>query len=591
MRAPFLLLLLSLCAAGVHSQCTGVPNPQTTPLPLNTFRDSPPGNGNWVLQTPNSVLQTINSAPTAFVSPLDGSLGQVVKGTISVPTNSDDDYLGFIFGLDCTPAPPAIVTSCSGPGVLFDWKKANQSPGVVGTAVSTFTNWPTGDFWGHTGSVTEIARGNNFGSTGWVSFQSYDFVSVYTRTRLQVFINGAIEFDVTGNFPLGRNGFYGYSQDNTLYSDIQVVEATGTHQCVLEPVEYTFDFDHSGGCNAADFSLSVIWDINDGTEGTTVFPTPTTFGASTGTFDISNVYTNEGAHIFRMQLLKNNVPEGAAVDEFALVREPVDVSISMVSNANCGFDTRCDADTAILSFVTSEGGTPAYTALWTDNDTTCCAGGTCSACDSTRTVGAGSYGVTLTDLNGCTDVSNVINVRASSVSSLSFSEPTCGNLNTFVNGNCPGFTYSWSTIDGCTSCLTPGATSQSGLEPGTYDLTVTDQNGCTRSASYTTTYQITSPATEDELIYMYLPFTWSWQGFHPGTTGTVYIEHTVTSRRVDLFAGDVSTTQSVDYSIHMFEPGWVMLNFEASGAASCVVRRRFYLCASNHTNDPMCDQV
>jgi hypothetical protein len=292
-----------------------------------------------------------------------------------------------------------------------------------------------------------------------------------------------------------------------------------------------------------------------------------------------------------MQLLNNNVAEGPPVDEFALVRDPVDVSILKTSNANCGFDTRCDADTAVLSFVTSEGGTPAYTSLWSDGDTTCCVAGTCSACDSTRTVGQGTYGVTLFDANGCSDTSNTVTVTRSSVSSLTFSETSCGNLNTFVNGNCPGFTYDWSTVDGCASCITPGAASQTGLGPGTYSLTVTDQNGCTRSASHTTSYQIVSPASEDEIRFMYLPYAWSWTGFQPGTTGTVYIQHTVTARRVDLFVGDMSATESVNYNVHTFEPGWVEMTFEASGAASCFFRRRFYLCASNHTNDPMCDQI
>lgn len=268
-----------------------------------------------------------------------------------------------------------------------DWKQVDQLGALRGTAVSTIDNWPNGNFFPHTGGITILTRGNNFGLTGWNNFQTYDFVSVYTRTRLQIFIDGLLEFDVAGTFPLGRNGFYGFSQDSTLYSDIEIVEATGTHQCSVAPVQYTYDFTHSGGCNAADFSLSVIWDTSDMTEGTTVFNTPTTIDATSGTFDISNVYVNPGAHIFRMQLLNNNVAEGPPVDEFALVRDPVDVSILKTSNANCGVDTRCDADTAVLSFVTSEGGTPAYTSLWSDGDTTCCVAGTCSACDSTRAVG------------------------------------------------------------------------------------------------------------------------------------------------------------------------------------------------------------
>lgn len=476
----------------------------------------------------------------------------------------------------------------------MDWKQGDQYSAAAGTAVSQFTSWGGStdpmDYWNKVNTVTPLARGNNFGTVGWGDNVNYDFVAAYTRTRLLVFINNILEFDVAGTFPLGRNGFYGYSQSDTIYSDIEIVEAVGTHQCTLAPVSYTYDFDHTGTCSSSQFSLEVTWDTLDMTEGTQIFSAPTTFGASTGTFDISNIYNNPGPHNLRMQLRNNGSPEGPAVDEFALVRDPVDAEIVLTPSAFCGFGSRCDAPTADISFSRSEGGAPGYTALWSDGDSTCCSSGICSACDSPRLVGAGTYSAVVTDSQGCFDTTSTVVVTESSVSSVTFSEPTCGNLNTAVVGDCPGFSYAWSTIDGCSGCLTPGASSQTGLEPGTYSLTVTDPNGCTRTSSYTTNYGITSPATEDEIVFMYLPYTWAWTGFQGGTTGNVVLEHTVTGRRTTIFSGDVSTTLSVDYNVHMFEPGYVMLKYEATGSASCIVERRFYLCASSNTNDPMCDR-
>eukprot|EP00011_Vannellida_sp_DIVA3-517-6-12_P000237 CAMPEP_0114632096 /NCGR_PEP_ID=MMETSP0168-20121206/14752_1 /TAXON_ID=95228 ORGANISM="Vannella sp., Strain DIVA3 517/6/12" /NCGR_SAMPLE_ID=MMETSP0168 /ASSEMBLY_ACC=CAM_ASM_000044 /LENGTH=597 /DNA_ID=CAMNT_0001843683 /DNA_START=37 /DNA_END=1828 /DNA_ORIENTATION=+ len=590
-------VLVAVCLfVGCAFACTANPNPQTTPLPLTNWRaTSPWGAANWV-PSGNSVEQTNNSEPTAFVSDFDGSLGQVIKGTISVETTVDDDFLGFIFGLDCSPAPSAPITSCSGNGLLFDWKRQAQYTAPAGTQLSSFTSWsnvvPPRDLWDKVGSVTPLVRGNNFGNTGWVAFTDYDFVSSFTRNRIQVWIDLQLEIDFSGTFSLGRNGFYGYSQQNTVYRDVQIVEAVGTHQCSLAPVGYTFDFTHTS-CSPSDLSLNVIWDRDDPSEGMTTYTSPTTLTGSSGSFDISNVYNNPGAHIFRMQLLDNGIAAGPVIEDFALVRDPVDVAITKTpdSGAFCGFDSRCDAPTAMIDFSTSEGGTPTYTALWNDGDTTCCSAGSCGTCDDTRFVGAGSYSVSLIDSQSCTAASNSVTVTESVVSSLTFSEPTCGNLNTFVSGNCPGYTYAWSTVDGCSGCLTPGASTQSGLSPGTYDLTVTDRNGCTRSASYMTSYRITSPAADDEVVYMYLPRTWSWEGFQAGTTGDVVLEHTASSRRVTIFSGDVSSTTSVDYNIHMFEPGSVIMRFESSGSSSCFVERRFYLCASNHTSDPICDEA
>ncbi len=588
-------IIFCVYTPSVHLQCTGAPNPQSTPVPLANFRDTSPwGGSDWVLQSPNSVIQRTNGQPTGFMSDFDGSLGQVVKGTIRVEDVSDDDFMGFIFGLDCNPPAPAIVTSCAGPGVLFDWKRGNQpnggGPGLAGTAVSTFTSWGTANalnYWGKVDTVTQVVRGNNFGFTGWVPNQDYDFVAAYTRTRLLVYIDNVLEFDVSGTFPLGRNGFYGYSQQNTVYSDIEIVEAIGTHQCAIAPVRYTLDFTHAGGCTADRFSLEVIWDTLDMSEGITIYSTPTTFDSSSGTFDISNVYDNEGAHTFRMQLLRDDVAIGAPVDDFALVRAPVQAGISLTPHANCGFSSRCDAPTAEVSLLT-QGGAPGYSAIWSDGDTTCCVGGSCSACDTPRFLGPGTYSATILDSQGCSDATSSVTVTTSSVS-VTITEPSCGNMAALVTGNCSGYTYNWSTLDGCSSCLVPTATSQSGVTAGTYMVTVTDPNGCTATTSHSPAYQFTEPAV-DEVVFMYVPFTWQWTGFQPGTTGTIYVEHDVSLRRMDLFTGDVSATQSVESSLFNMEVGDVTLRFEGTGTATCVVERHFYLCASPHTLDPKCNR-
>ncbi len=83
---------------------------------------------------------------------------------------------------------------------------------------------------------------------------------------------------------------------------------------------------------------------------------------------------------------------------------------------------------------------------------------------------SGYYTVTGTDGNGCTDVDSVmVTVNALPVVALGADIAQCGGTVTLDAGN-PGSTYAWST-SGTSQTETVSAT-------GSYDVTVTDVNGC-----------------------------------------------------------------------------------------------------------------
>ncbi|MGQ0827457.1 MAG: gliding motility-associated C-terminal domain-containing protein [Bacteroidota bacterium] len=129
--------------------------------------------------------------------------------------------------------------------------------------------------------------------------------------------------------------------------------------------------------------------------------------------------------------------------------------------------------------VTASGGTPAYTYSWNT-----------SPVQTTQTatgLSAGTYTVVITDNAGCTGVtsvtvnqtvSNIIIAQSSTTAGCNLSN---GTASATASGGTPNYTYSWNS--------SPVQTTQTatGLSAGTYIVTVTDNSGCTSSASVSVT--------------------------------------------------------------------------------------------------------
>ncbi|HRF06992.1 MAG TPA: PEP-CTERM sorting domain-containing protein [Accumulibacter sp.] len=180
------------------------------------------GAGTWTVQAGNdSVLQSINGEPTVFFEAGSNAQGTTLRGTIKVNTSGDDDFVGFFLGYQ-----DGELNSTAADFWMIDWKQANQAPATVGLALSHVSgdirNGGNADptFWAHTGTVNEVQRATNLGSTGWADFQEYAFDLLFTSTQIQVKVDGVLELDYAGSFTDGAFGFYNYSQSNVLYAGI-----------------------------------------------------------------------------------------------------------------------------------------------------------------------------------------------------------------------------------------------------------------------------------------------------------------------------------------------------------------------------------
>jgi hypothetical protein len=192
------------------------------PIDLSTWLEN--GTGTWTLQAGNdAVKQSTNVHPPAVFHNGVNSQGQQLSGKVSVETTSDDDFFGFVLGYQNGDLSNGVADY-----LLIDWKQADQvyNPfgglGSKGLTISRVTGALTStDAWTHTGSVTELQRATNLGSTGWVDFTSYAFDIQFTASLVEVYVNGTKELSVAGSFNNGSFGFYDFSQTDTLYSALE----------------------------------------------------------------------------------------------------------------------------------------------------------------------------------------------------------------------------------------------------------------------------------------------------------------------------------------------------------------------------------
>lgn len=125
--------------------------------------------------------------------------------------------------------------------------------------------------------------------------------------------------------------------------------------------------------------------------------------------------------------------------------------------------------------VTASGGTGPYTYNWSPS------GGTGAIATG---LPAGNYTVTVTDFSSCTGTASIILTNPNAPTLVTSSvNATCGMSNgqatVTPSGGTPPYTYSWNTVP---PQLTQTAT---GLAPGTYYVTVTDDLNCTGIDSVT----------------------------------------------------------------------------------------------------------
>ncbi len=169
-----------------------------------------------------------------------------------------------------------------------------------------------------------------------------------------------------------------------------------------------------------------------------------------------------------------------------LVSQPNILTLAL-SNTNASCGGGCDG----TATATVSGGTIPYTYVWSTGSITT----TASTTNKVSALCAATYTVSVTDANGCSKTTTVtITQPAALLAATTVTNVTCfnacdGTATATISGGTTPYTYVWST--GATTTASPILTNTiNSLCAGTYTVTVTDKNGCSKQA----TASLTQPA-------------------------------------------------------------------------------------------------
>ncbi|MGD9929768.1 MAG: PKD-like domain-containing protein [Mangrovibacterium sp.] len=215
--------------------------------------------------------------------------------------------------------------------------------------------------------------------------------------------------------------------------------------------------------------------------------TGATWSAPSGSFSDANSLTSSytpaiGSGTVTLTLTTNN-PAG----DCPAVSSTVDITVTSPPEASLASQTniKCKGDATGTIDVAISGGLPPYTYFWNTGATS----------QDISDLTAGTYTLTVTDDNGCTDQLSVTITEPSEALAATISDvvnETCvetynGKATVTASGGTGDYSYSWNTDP-----VQTDATATL-LASGTYTVTVKDENDCIATADVTITIEVNTP--------------------------------------------------------------------------------------------------
>ncbi len=216
------------------------------------------------------------------------------------------------------------------------------------------------------------------------------------------------------------------------------------------------------------------WQENSGSGFTNLANGGVYSGVTTNTLTITGATAGMSGNLYRCIAYNPTIACFTNSNQATLTISSINTGTGSQTNVSCNGGNNGSAS------ITPSGGISPYTYSWSPS------GGTAATASSLT---AGSYTVTVTDNIGCTATRNytitqppVLN-GSTVVTNVACNGGNTGAINLTPSGGSPGYTFNWG--GGITT------EDRTGLTAGTYSVTITDANGCTRTVSGITVTQPT----------------------------------------------------------------------------------------------------
>lgn len=380
---------------------------------------------------------------------------QNTPGTLFVSNiNSDNEVCGNSQG--------EILLTVSGGTIPYSylWSNGPTSQNITGLSAGTYSCTIT-DNNGCALSTGPVNIINESGSLQLLSIASFDEVCSNG--------DGSINLEVTG----------GTSPYQILWNTMSTSEdlvslSAGSYNCVVTDAsgcEISANATISNNSGTLSIDNAVVTNENCG-DGTGAINLIISGGSPAYNYLWSNAATTEdlvglNAGTYSVTVTDISGCEASASVSVANNSGAFSATLNSIVNESCG------ASDGSIDISVSGGSVP-YSYLWSNSATS----------EDLTLLAAGTYSCTVTDNVGC-----IVNVGpfvvnnssgSLSVSSVVITDEDCnlnnGAINISVAGGAPAYNYLWSTT----------ATSEdiTGLNSGTYSVTITDQNGCEVTQNY-----------------------------------------------------------------------------------------------------------
>lgn len=304
-----------------------------------------------------SLTEVINRAyiyPATFFVNQESMINVLIKGTISVESSFDKDFIGIVFGYQ---QPTELDDDNFYDFFLFDWKAETEDYigywAYEGFRLSRYYGNISLEnqkkyFWG-TSSDPPIRRllDKKYGDAmGWRPFEKYQFELLYTSNQIKVKIDDQMIFEAEGCFSTGKFGFYSMSQDHAHFENFTFQNMIGfvpdpKSACIGETVNFNcFDLNCT---EFPEFIESLFWNFGDGHTSMEINP--------------EHNYNDSGEYPVSLIITTKEGCVDTITDNYIVKSDPV---------------VELGADTTVLSCsaIELDAGNPGSIYLWSTGETT-----------------------------------------------------------------------------------------------------------------------------------------------------------------------------------------------------------------------------